>query len=157
MNPKKTLSFVILFCSVAACVFVAYAQMSNGLFLTQYQWIPFHDPESPMYIENCTACHGERTNEVSLDPNIKKAHSTMTFLGTGSDRCKICHGAPDFINQSAVGIRQNVDKISCSASSCHGRSGPLPFYAVNSDETAVHDWAIFELCPVTGSQGRNKE
>ncbi len=156
MKVKKALIFGLLGCLVLSFVIMAYAQTDNSLFLTRYQWIRFHDPGSPMYLDNCTACHGERMNEVSLDPNIKKAHSTMAFLGTGSDRCKSCHIAPDFINQSAAHIRQNVDKISCSASSCHGRNGPLPFYAVNSDETAVHDWAIFETCPVSGSQGRSE-
>ncbi len=156
MKKKWILIFGTASCFVVASVFVPYAQIGQGLFLTQYYWIPIHDPDSTFYIDDCTACHGYRLEEISLDLKIEKAHSTMEFLGTGSDRCKVCHVATDFINHSAANIRQNVDKVSCSTSSCHGSSGPLPFYAVNTDETAVHDWAVMEMCPVTGSQGRSE-
>lgn len=137
--------------------YAAFSQVGATLFATRFANIPIHDPESAMYIgtpQGCVACHTDRSNELSLDPSIKRAHSSMIFLASSSQGCKICHVPPDLIYRSAAGLRQQVDRASCATRTCHGVSGPLPFYAINSEETGVGDWRAYDTCPISDSARR---
>jgi hypothetical protein len=98
--------------------------------------IGIHDSGSRHYNADCISCHGDRTNEVALDGVTPAAHSTMlfSFLGEGNARCVSCHNsAPDFLNYSAGGLREQVNlerdlATESSCTSCHSGSGSLAFY-----------------------------
>jgi hypothetical protein len=88
-----------------------------------------HTPGSDDYDDDCIGCHGNRLNEVALDGKTPTAHATMkAAFGTGNARCLACHsGGTDFLSYSALGLRRQVDVVSCLI--CHGVGDDPVFYA----------------------------
>jgi len=95
-----------------------------------FDLIGIHDPGSRNYNANCIGCHGDRTKEVALDGRTPAAHSIMLELFDegirpaqrvfGNERCLECHrGGPDFLTQSAGGLRKQVDYKKARCIECH--------------------------------------
>lgn len=95
----------------------------------------WHDPQSSSYIGTCTACHGDRTDEVGLDGETKAAHSIMEGLfGTGDARCVKCHHrgtpamGPNFLTYSTGALREQVNYEEKLCTTCHAKGGAVPLY-----------------------------
>ncbi len=93
--------------------------------------IGIHDAESDASNGDCIGCHGDRTDEVSLDGSLPAAHAVMqTFFGTGNDRCTSCHnGGPDFLTRSAGSLREQVSMADVGCANCHGANAIPSLYA----------------------------
>ncbi len=104
--------------------------------VANFAMITTHDPASTDYNANCTDCHGDRTDESALDGQTLSVHSVMPGrLGSGDQRCLTCHsGGVDFIFNTTSRLRDGmIMESGCASSSCHGVSGPVPFYATDQD------------------------
>jgi hypothetical protein len=100
--------------------------------LTLMSW---HDPQSDKFYRNCTACHGTRTQEVALNGVTPTAHSIMlSYFGQGNERCIACHygppnyAGPDFLTQSAGGLRKQVNYEAAGCTACHAKGTLQPLY-----------------------------
>jgi hypothetical protein len=72
---------------------------------------------------NCTACHGDRSGEVSYAPPTKPFHAMTTH---SAQPCTFCHGGGvDLAEESAATIRKQVD-ISGTCLVCHPNYPTLP-------------------------------
>jgi hypothetical protein len=91
--------------------------------------IGIHDSGSTQYNSNCVGCHGNRLTEKSIDGKLPAAHAIMRdFFGDRPDSCVRCHvPGPDFLTQSAGGLRKQADYERASCYFCH--DGHLSFAA----------------------------
>ncbi len=89
--------------------------------------ITIHDPGSADYDTDCIACHGEKLNELALDCETPTPHSRMLDqFPLGNDRCLACHeSGTNLINESAGGLRRQVDMEFVQCTLCHNEPGQL--------------------------------
>jgi hypothetical protein len=94
-------------------------------------YIGIHDPECPLYNDDCTSCHGDRVTEASLDDSVPGYHQLKLGLDaipgdTPNEKCAFCHTSVDLSgNHSAAGLRRLVNVDTCAG--CHA-SGADIFY-----------------------------
>lgn len=80
-----------------------------------------HLEASTLTTAQCIGCHGNKADEVSLDPTFPTAHRvhlTSTLLNV---KCITCHQRVDLLQGSAASLRRQVDVELCAT--CHS---PFP-------------------------------
>lgn len=138
--------FILGALGMLSVIMVIHAQTPSGIVLfgkvtpslpnkhVDFSLIATHDPDSPDFNSNCTACHGNRLDEEAPLSDLPAFHGTMEFLGADDQRCLWrCHqmGA-DLLFRTTAHLRADVYAgFSCASSACHGVNGPVPFYAVD--------------------------
>lgn len=97
--------------------------------------ISWHNPRSSKFMQNCTACHGTRTQEKALDGVTPTAHSIMlNFYGQSNDRCITCHyngpnySGPNFLTHSGGALRKQVNYEVTGCTACHAKGSIKPLY-----------------------------
>jgi hypothetical protein len=93
-----------------------------------------HDARSPVYDDDCLACHSEVLTTPSKDPRILPHHQAMMPYTPGYNPahgptnavCVQCHRFVDLQMDSAGSLRTQVNPELCAL--CHGPSGPGQVY-----------------------------
>ncbi|MFQ5858022.1 MAG: cytochrome c3 family protein [Anaerolineae bacterium] len=75
----------------------------------------------------CIACHGNKADEVSLDPAYPTAHRVHLTSALLILECTTCHQSVDLLQGSAASLRKQVDVELCAT--CHS-----PFPSVMQSE-----------------------
>lgn len=99
-----------------------------------------HMEAASLSAEQCVACHGNKAEEQSLDPDQPTAHSVHLNSELLSLNCTDCHQKVDLLQGSAAGLRRQVSEELCAT--CHS---PFPSKMQpewqNMDCTTCHqDW-----------------
>ena len=76
--------------------------------------IALHNSESPSYDKDCIKCHGKKTSDTTLNPDIPAIHPFMMPFTPGytgkitNELCATCHTSVDYVEGSAGNLRRNV-------------------------------------------------
>ena len=83
----------------------------------------------------CTSCHGSRTDEVSLEPDIKPVHTLHLTNPLLNLECVSCHKSVDLVDKSAAHLRRQVSMSVCTT--CHAEFFRKPLKVVPPERVAV--------------------
>jgi formate-dependent nitrite reductase cytochrome c552 subunit len=83
----------------------------------------------------CIACHGSRTDEKSLDSNIKPVHTLHLTNPLLNLQCTSCHKSVDLVNKSAAHLRRQVSMSICTT--CHAEFYRKPLKVTVPERVAV--------------------
>lgn len=83
----------------------------------------------------CVSCHGSRTDEKSLDPNIKPVHTLHLTNPLLNLECASCHKSVDLVNKSAANLRRQVSMSTCVT--CHAEFFREPLKVIPSERTPL--------------------
>ncbi len=92
--------------------------------------VQLHDASSPLYDSDCMKCHGDMTDETTLDATVMGVHPKkcpQVFLAAGVTTytnavCVYCHKSVDILGSSAGNLLKQVEVAECRA--CHTAAGP---------------------------------
>jgi hypothetical protein len=92
--------------------------------------IELHKNSASASNEACLSCHGDITNQTTLNPKIKTYHRLHleSKLGTPKN-CSDCHQAIDLRNGSAAALRKQVDPQLCAGCHSGGVAGAKVLFA----------------------------
>ncbi len=82
--------------------------------------IELHSDLTQVATAECVECHGDKSQEQSLDPDIDSPH--VTHMPILKD-CNVCHKSADLLQGSAASLMKQVSAEEVCAQ-CHGPGGP---------------------------------
>ncbi|MBI4600849.1 MAG: hypothetical protein HY721_02705 [Planctomycetes bacterium] len=97
---------------------------------TTWNMVQLHDASSPAYNSDCIKCHGDMTDETTLDDDVEGIHPRMVpyvlqaagQTETNNTVCAYCHESVDLLGGSAANLRKQVAASDCQG--CHTLAGP---------------------------------
>jgi hypothetical protein len=118
-NLKLVVAFTAVLCVAAL---VALAAPEDNL-ISLHRHARLHQGE-------CTACHGERTDELATDGKSRSFHTLHLTSPLLKFDCVVCHQSVDLREGSAASLRKQVNPKLCAR--CHS---PWPAVKAHTDKT----------------------
>lgn len=95
--------------------------------------IELHSDLTQVATADCVGCHGDKSQEKSLDPNIATPHAIHIPMLVD---CNYCHKSADLLQGSAANLMKQVSPQVCAG--CHGPGGSAPqFFGVEVAQLAT--------------------
>ncbi len=83
--------------------------------------IELHSDLTQVATADCVQCHGDKSQEESLDPSIDTPHAIHIPM---LEDCSYCHKSADLLEGSAASLMKQVSADICAG--CHGPGGSAP-------------------------------
>ncbi len=120
---KKTFLIVTLTLAVSLSLTLYFSKAQENLDVIQTH----RDAEGSTDMCTLAPCHGSKTDETSLDPDIKPVHTLHLTNPLLNLDCTSCHKS-DMVNNSAAHLRRGVDMSTCTT--CHAEFFRKPLKAL---------------------------